>query len=85
MVKRKADIGLEEWLTLGADLSEVREASTAAAKHEGVQDPISTDDSGTPEAKAEVAAVTPTDETQIESDIANWFWLLLERAGYEIW
>lgn len=85
MVKRKADIGLEEWLTLGADPSEVREASTAAAKHEGVQDPISTDDSGTPEAKAEVAAVTPTDETQIESDIANWFWLLLERAGYEIW
>ena len=97
MVKRKSETSLDEWLVQGvrrpepttAIASEVSEAQTSNQSAPIVHSP--TDAKLAQSAAAEMAVgTTPVDTNQpqrpvTEVEAHEWFWLLLEQAGYERW
>ena len=85
MVKRKAEISLDEWLERGASAAEVKSGHKAAVTSEAVTNPIPTAKEVPSEGKVEVAASVPTDVAPTDSDEHKWFWRLLELSGYERW
>ena len=85
MVKRKAEVSIDEWLTERGTQPDNCPEITAAA--EGiptrVDTPVTTAVTGPthvePVSQAATDVATPVEEE------AGWFWELLKAAGYEIW
>ena len=85
MVKRKAEISMDEWLERGVVSSEVNRVNAATAKGGKVPTrcPIVV---GVPsEEKVEYVTNIPTDVAGPKSESSEWLWLLLEQSGYERW
>ena len=90
MVKRKADVGIDEWLAERYSRIEAAQSVTVAAEEEivAVPEPVAEVATGfTPVGQVDagtgdVAAVTGEGASQCE-DAARWFWELLATAGYE--
>ena len=82
MVKRKADIGLDEWLRLELALARIEAARTTAVESEVVPTPTQTTEVSP--AKEE-AGVIVAEVTSHHEDPSEWFWLLLEQSGHERW
>ena len=84
MVKRKAEISLDEWLTSGARAVDYNPAVDAANEEGTVisEGPTVEVQSGV---KREPVAETHADVAGSEHDAAAWFWSLLESLGYELW
>lgn len=94
MVKRKAEVSLEEWLRGGPSNSEADPTATIAAEGTPststnptveVNCPIPT-----PEVPAEPVPAGPVTVPAAESGVSvedkdHWFWVLLKEAGYERW
>ena len=85
MVKRKAEINIEEWLGERGIQPDSRPGITAAAE----EGPAKVDIPAAP-VLAEPATAEPVN--QAHADVvapggkeAEWFWELLEAAGYERW
>ena len=83
MVKRKAEIGIEEWLGERCVQPDSRPNTAAAAEEEPTKVDI-------PAAPVLVEPATAEPVTQPQADVAvpggkeaEWFWELLEAAGYE--
>ena len=103
MVKRKADISLDEWLAQSVGATGSIPNHTAAAPTEQTVNQVPTvveisPGAGTTQVaitepvveSAQVAEPAPVAEDRCdvagrESEAAEWFWLLLEQAGYERW
>ena len=93
MVKRKAEISLDEWLIQGVRSAEIPSKKTGEAQTKQPHDsgPVTNNaDSGAPaeqSAAAElVASLSPLegDRLQVtEAEAHAWFWALLAQAGYE--
>ena len=82
MVKRKAEIELDEWLKLAPALARIEVARQTGVKSEVVPTP-------TPTAKVsptkEEAGMLTDEVTSYNEDPSDWFWLLLEQSGHEHW
>ena len=76
MVKRKAEVSVDEWLGRGAASADERRDNVAVT---------STAEEGPIEGKTELGTNTPVDVAQPQDDSSEWFWLLLESTGYERW
>ena len=85
MVRKKADINLEEWLGRAAAPSEAKNLDTTAVKSDEVPKPSSTAERSPSKGKDELVTRTPADVAQTESESSEWFWVLLKQAGYEKW
>ena len=85
MVKRKADISLDEWLERRATTPETNH-TTAVAATEG---PVSANGPPAEEVPqtvtAEPVATAGVDPIDQEDGVVEWFWALLELSGYERW
>ena len=85
MVKRKANVSIDEWLEGGGSRPETNQAGAAAAEEkparineldaEVVPKPI----------PAESVATAAADVAVQGEEEAHWFWDLLEQSGYERW
>ena len=79
MVKRKADISLDEWLSKGTLYAEASNAGIVEPVTKIVAEPYSAT-KGTP--VSEEAAASPTTMGDLaEHDAAEWFWDLLAQSG----
>ena len=97
MVKRKADISLDEWLAQSVGATGSIPNHTAAAPTEQTVNQVPTVVEISPGAGTTHVAITepvvesaPVAEDRCdvagrESEAAEWFWLLLEQSGYERW
>ena len=83
MVKRKADISLDEWLSKGTLYAEASRAGTV----EPISQQITEQARGTEVTplKAETTVPSTTMADLVEHDVAEWFWDLLAQSGYELW
>lgn len=85
MVKRKAVDSLDEWLKKGELASAARRLDAESIAETESQIPSSTAEGITPQTAKGIPTVEPA-ELEVSSDeAANWFWSLLEQAGYELW
>ena len=80
MVKRKANISLDEWLEGGAATLETNHTTAAAAKEELVQLDCPTAEVATKTVTAEPVTVTIADVADQGEEDSNWFWSLLEQS-----
>ena len=85
MVKRKANVSIDEWLRGGTSLPNTNQADTVIAEERLVpsNDP-------TAEVVVELVPVGPiiTPVTNVAVSVeeeAHWFWALLKESGYERW
>lgn len=85
MVKRKADIGLDEWLRLEPALARVEDARTNTVGSEAIADPTPAREVSPTREEADVAASLTVEVTGNQDDPAEWFRLLLEQSGHERW
>ena len=97
MVKRKADISLDEWLVRGVRSDEPTITPAIAASDERPSDSsieeaeVVTGPTTAQPATSELVTETLRlrgDRLQAarkEGDVHEWFWLLLEQCGYECW
>ena len=94
MVKRKAEVSIDEWLGGGAPIP--AENPTAAVLGEGNPTasidptveaalPISAPEVATELAPAKPLTVPTSEVVTSVEDEGHWFWALLEEAGYERW
>ena len=82
MVKRKAEIELDEWLKLAPALARVEDAQPARVESEVMTAPAPTIEVNS----TKEATDRPTAEgTNCHEDPSEWFWLLLEQSGHERW
>ena len=94
MVKRKAEVSIDEWL--GERTSIPVESPTAAVPAEG--NPAAASDPTVDVTFHVLAPATPTKSAPVEpvtgpaaevvvsvEDAHHWFWNLLEEAGYDRW
>ena len=83
MVKRKADVSLDEWLMSRVNAPEPQLVVEVAAK-EGIP---AVEDSTTTEVQSAATVVIEdnADVAASEHDTSDWFWSLLEHLGYELW
>ena len=83
MVKRKANVSLDEWLAERYCHAETTQSVTAAGEEETVAVPEPVAEVATEPTPVEQVA-TVTGEVAVQSeDVASWFWDLLATAGYE--
>ena len=83
MVKRKAEITLDEWLSKGTLYAEVSKVGTVEPINQQITEPalgtevtpLTAETAGPSEAMADLA----------EQSVAEWFWELLAQSGYELW
>lgn len=95
MVKRKANISVDEWLERGRAISKATQPAAAAAGHETdessqrsaeVATATGTDEQVAPPTKeVEQIPATTTDLAEPVEGTADWFWALLAQTGYETW
>ena len=82
MVKRKAEIELDDWLKLAPALARVEVARPARLESEVVTTPAPTTEVSSTKEETDM----PTAEvTNYNEDPSEWFWLLLEQSGHERW
>ena len=83
MIKRKATVTLDEWLSQGTLYADVSRAGTIEPINPQVA-ATALDTEVTP--LPEVTAVPSEDMVELANqDAAAWFWALLAQAGYELW
>lgn len=85
MVKRKAEISLDEWLDRTAAPSEAKSIDIIAAEENEKLEPSPIDEPSLPEVKDGLVTGIPAEVVPVEGDGSEWFWTLLEQAGYERW
>ena len=85
MVKRKAEVSIDEWLGEGHTQSDNHRETPAAAENR-------LEPTATPVAPVVVNPVpvgpvvpVPADEVATVDEAAVWFWELLESCGYRRW
>ena len=82
MIKRKAEIELDEWLKLAPTLARVEGAHPVGVESEVLTTPAPT----TEVISTKKATDRPTAEgTNYNEDPSEWLWLLLEQSGHERW
>ena len=85
MVKRKAEISLDEWLDRTAIPSEAESADIpAAATNEGLESSMITEQRR-PEVNEGLVTGIPAKRVPAEGESSEWFWTLLEQESYERW
>lgn len=95
MVKRKADISLDEWLSQSARPVDSTPTNITEASVDQPRDTNTTivepSSASKPRQSAELAVgpdLLESDHTQVtgvEGEAHAWFWRLLEQADYERW
>ena len=98
MVKRKANVSVDDWLGERATPSRIIPSTPAAVEEELTPTSLPVPVPTTTPASAPVAANPPTNEVPAEpvattvgdvavgqGEAAEWFWELLAQAGYERW
>ena len=85
MVKRKANVSLDDWL-MSRVAAPKPQLIVKVATEEGI---AVVEDSTTPEVQS-AATVEPVTENNAdvaasEHDASEWLWSLLESLGYELW
>ncbi len=85
MVKRKADIGLDEWLERGTAIPGASHTNVAAATESPVKANCPTAEAVPQTVPVEPVTATGVDSTDRGEGAEVWFWALLESAGYERW
>ena len=83
MVKRKADINLDEWLREGTLYAEAKRDGAAETVNHQVAE-HSQGIEATP-VEADTVTLPPTMADLAEHAAAEWFWDLLAQSGYELW
>ena len=94
MVKRKAEVSLEEWLREGPSSPETGPTATVAAEGTPSASNNPTVEANrpipTPEVPTEPVPAGPVTAPAAERGVSvedkdHWFWVLLEESGYERW
>ncbi len=85
MVKRKAEIDLDEWLRLVPTLSRMETANPNTLENGVVLDPTPIVETNPLVMEAKLTPTLPVDGTAPQEDNIEWFWLLLEQSGFERW
>ena len=85
MVKRKAEISLDEWLYQTAVPLETKNIDNIAAEKDKELKPSLTTEQSIPEVKEGPATGGSAEGVQAEGESSEWLWVLLEQAGYERW
>ena len=85
MGKRKAEVSLDEWLERTAMPSKIKEPHPIAASSEAVPKTIPTAEENPSEVKEELVTDTQSNVARTDNGDSEWFWVLLEQAGYERW
>ena len=85
MVKRKAEVDLEEWLRLVPATLRVEAASIVPTASEVVPNQVPTTTVSSVGRGTGVELNPPADVANNQDDTSEWFWLLLEQSGYERW
>ena len=83
MVKRKAAITLDEWLSQGTLYANASRAGTVEPINQQIAEP-SLDTEVTPLTEA-TAGPSEAMADLAEQNDAAWFWELLAQCGYELW
>ena len=84
MVKRKAAINLDEWLTSGVEIARPTPVSEVVNEEAAVTLTAPTAEVRT-EVKEGLASEANADVAANDHEVADWFWSLLETLGYELW
>ena len=85
MVKRKADISLDEWLERGTAIPGASHTNVAAATESPVKANCPTAEAVPHTVTVEPVTTTCSGSTDQGEGAAEWFWALLELSGYERW
>ena len=94
MVKRKAEVSIDEWLGGRPSIPVDRPTATVAAEGNPtassdptveVTFPISTPEVSTESVPAGPVIVPAAEKVVSVEDEDHWFWALSEEAGYERW
>lgn len=85
MIKKKADIGLDEWLRLEPALARVEDARTTAVESEVGSNPTPANEVSPTREETDVAASLAAEVASNQDDPSEWFWVLLEQSGHERW
>lgn len=85
MVKRKADISLDEWLERGTTIPGASHTNAAAANEEPVRANCPIAETVPQTVTTEPVTTTGVDSTDQGEGAVEWFWALLELSGYERW
>ena len=85
MVKRKAEECLDCWIERGAPDSQDDCTSTLAIEGGVPTLIVPTAEQGPVEASSQPSTPHTTDVADLADTSLRRFWLLLERAGYEVW
>ena len=94
MVKRKAEVSIDEWLTGGTPIPVDSSTATVAAEVKllAPRDPTVEVASTNPAREAATVPVSaepviaPVTKGAVSiEDEGHWFWALLEESGYERW
>ena len=91
MVKRKANVSIDEWLEGGVSIPGTSPTTTVTAEEEPTPSNIPTlPNTPATEVVTESVPVEPVAIPVVNVAIpgeeeANWFWALLEQSGYERW
>ena len=85
MVKRKADISLDEWLERGTIAPVTTHEEVAATTIEPARANCPTAEAVPQTVPVEPVTATGVDSTDRGEGAEEWFWALLESAGYERW
>ena len=84
MVKRKADISIDEWLGERVDTSQSNAIQANTNQESSLPALPPTVVESTTEVTSRTPTVTTADVPTFEDPISEWFWLLLQQAGYEL-
>lgn len=85
MVKRKATYSVDEWLKKGELAASNRRANLETTPEDVAALPLPTVEDIQVQVAEEDVAMASIDVATTNEEVANWFWDLLGRAGYEIW
>ena len=85
MVKRKVEVDLEEWLRMVPATSRMEAASQSPAVDEDATELNPTTTASSVNRGTGVGVTPPADVAANQEDTSDWFWLLLEQAGYSRW
>ena len=85
MVKRKATESLDEWLLERRTTVEVPQPTTEVTSEPRITSPLPTSETTPPQVASEPVTEAPAAADVTEEGAADWFWSLLEHAGFERW
>ena len=85
MVKKKAEIDVDEWLRWVPAFARMESTSVTPAENEVVPNPTPVAEINS--VKVEVGAATsrPLGTPNNQEEDKEWFWVLLELSGHERW